>query len=229
MLLDDVLFKKTSDSSSIYTLHLFLYSDILLAYPGLRPINRVDWEGIFRVYFPEADKEFVWDLRHSINDRSSMLPLFIMSVNWANADIVTEVYSLLELWTLPAQVDALQLLDRRFMDPKVRAIAVHCLEIISDEDLAMYMMQLCQQLKFENYTDSALSRFLIRRSLQNQRVIGHIFFWFLQSEMHNQDIKRRFSVLLQVSSPIFFPPYLHIFWYQVLNYHNPPLSPTILL
>jgi hypothetical protein len=58
MLLDDVLFKKTSDSSSVYTLHLFLYSDVLLAYPGLRPINRVDWEGIFRVYFPEADKEY---------------------------------------------------------------------------------------------------------------------------------------------------------------------------
>ena len=58
MLLDDVLFKKTTDSSSIYTLHLFLYSDVLLAYPGLRPINRVDWEGIFRVYFPEIDKDF---------------------------------------------------------------------------------------------------------------------------------------------------------------------------
>ena len=58
MLLDDILFKQKGDSSSIYTVHLFLYSDILLAYPGLRPINRVDWEGIFRVYFPEVDKEY---------------------------------------------------------------------------------------------------------------------------------------------------------------------------
>ena len=58
MLLDDVLFKKTNDSSSIYTIHLFLYSDVLLAYPGIRPINRNDWEGMIRVYFPEANKEF---------------------------------------------------------------------------------------------------------------------------------------------------------------------------
>jgi hypothetical protein len=53
MLLETVLFKKVSD---VYTIHLFLYSDILKTYPGLRPINRVDWEGIFKVYFPQADK-----------------------------------------------------------------------------------------------------------------------------------------------------------------------------
>ena len=57
MLLETVLFKKVSSESDVYTIHLFLYSDILKAYPGLRPINRVDWEGIFKVYFPEADKE----------------------------------------------------------------------------------------------------------------------------------------------------------------------------
>lgn len=56
MLLETVLFKKISSDSDIYTIHLFLYSDILRSYPGLRPINRVDWEGIFKVYFPEADK-----------------------------------------------------------------------------------------------------------------------------------------------------------------------------
>lgn len=53
MLLEDLLFKRKD-----FTLHLFLYNDILAAYPGLRPINRVDWEGIFRVYFPEYDKTY---------------------------------------------------------------------------------------------------------------------------------------------------------------------------
>lgn len=56
MLLESVLFKKVTSESDVYTIHLFLYSDILRYYPGLRPINRVDWEGIFKVYFPEADK-----------------------------------------------------------------------------------------------------------------------------------------------------------------------------
>jgi hypothetical protein len=53
MLLEEVLF---NSKKTIYTIHLFLYTDIYAAYPGIRPINRLDWEGIFRVYFPEADK-----------------------------------------------------------------------------------------------------------------------------------------------------------------------------
>ena len=56
MLLETVLFKKNMSDSDVYTIHLFLYSDILRSYPGLRPINRVDWEGIFKIYFPQADK-----------------------------------------------------------------------------------------------------------------------------------------------------------------------------
>jgi hypothetical protein len=108
------------------------------------------------------------------------------------------VYELLDLWEPPVPQQALQLLDRRFMDPKVRAFAVHCLEELEDEELALYMLQLCQQLKFENHADSALSRFLLRRSLANKRLIGHIFFWQLQSEVQNVDVRQRFVILLQV-------------------------------
>jgi hypothetical protein len=56
MLLEDVLFKKQGDMSTVYTIHLFLYSDIYQAYPKAKPVSRLDWEGIFRVYFPLADK-----------------------------------------------------------------------------------------------------------------------------------------------------------------------------
>lgn len=164
----------------------------------LNRIRMLSFNPICMSIITEADKEYIWDLRQAIFDRPEMLPAFVMSVNWASASLVQELYTLLELWALPTPVNALMLLDRRFMDPKVRAVAVHCLEELGDEDLALYMMQLCQQLKFENHTDSALARFLLRRSLQNQRLIGHIFFWFLHSELHNLDVKRRFSVLLQV-------------------------------
>lgn len=82
---------------------------------------------------------------------------------------------------------------------QVRAYAVHCLEEISDDqELALYMLQLCQQLKFESHVDSALSRFLLRRALRNRRLIGHIFFWLLQSEVYNLDVKKRFIALLQI-------------------------------
>ena len=50
MLLEKTLFVKPSDT---YVLHLYLYRDVLAAYTGLRPINRVDWEGKMLVYYPE--------------------------------------------------------------------------------------------------------------------------------------------------------------------------------
>lgn len=62
---------------------------------------------------------------------------------------VQELYDLLDLWDPPRPEQAMQLLDRRFNDPKIRAYAVHCLEELKDEELSLYMLQLCQQLKFE--------------------------------------------------------------------------------
>ena len=108
------------------------------------------------------------------------------------------MYDLIDLWAPPSAVQALQLLDRRFMDPKVRAYAVHCLESLPDDQLVLYMLQLCQQLKFESHIDSALSRFLLRRALMQPRLLGHIYFWLLQSEIDNKDVSKRFVVLLQV-------------------------------
>ena len=57
MLLEDVLFNRNyHKEDDVYKIHLFLYTDIYAAYAGIRPVNRVDWEGMFKVYFPEYDK-----------------------------------------------------------------------------------------------------------------------------------------------------------------------------
>lgn len=146
----------------------------------------------------QVEREHLWDLRYQILGRSDLLPVFIMGMQWKNSDRVREMYALLDLWKPPEPAHALLLLDRRFMDPKVRAYAIHCLERLTDDELSLYMLQLCQQLKFENYVDSALSRFLLRRALVSKNLIGHMFYWQLQSEVHNADVKRRFVVLLQI-------------------------------
>ncbi len=57
MLLETVLFQNDyeGDDEKVYTLHLFLYSDLFQLYSGESPISSADWEGMFRVYFPEYD------------------------------------------------------------------------------------------------------------------------------------------------------------------------------
>jgi len=62
---------------------------------------------------------------------------------------------------------------------------VEWIDVLPDEELLDYLLQLVQVLKYEPYHDSALARFLIRRSLWSSRV-GHALFWYLKSEMHVQ-------------------------------------------
>jgi hypothetical protein len=70
---------------------------------------------------------------------------------------------------------------------QMRAFAVACLEGLTDDQLAVYMLQLVQVLKYEPFHDSSLARFLLRRCLVNTRILGHVLFWHLKSEMHNVD------------------------------------------
>jgi CRP-like cAMP-binding protein len=183
------------------------------------PAHTMELERILKLSFnpmshsiiTESDKEFLWSMRYSIFNKAKLLPAFVMSVRWNKAEDVQELYDFLDLWEPATPVEALQLLDRRFMDPKVRAYAVHCLEELPDDELALYMLQLCQQLKFETFVDSALARFLLRRALTNQRLIGHIYFWLLQSELYNADVSQRYIILLQVN---FF------FFNNVRNYNR---------
>lgn len=93
-------------------------------------------------------------------------------------------------------IDAMELLDSRFADSKIREHAVEWIDVLPDEELLDYLLQLIQVLKYEPYHDSALARFLIRRSLWSSRV-GHALFWYLKSEMHVQEIMERFGLLLE--------------------------------
>ena len=51
-------------------------------------------------------------------------------------------------------------------------------------------------MKNEPYHDSALARFLLKRSLLNQQ-IGHFFYWHSRAELKNPQCKVRFGLLLE--------------------------------
>uniref|UniRef100_A0A670HUM1 Phosphatidylinositol-4-phosphate 3-kinase catalytic subunit type 2 alpha n=1 Tax=Podarcis muralis TaxID=64176 RepID=A0A670HUM1_PODMU len=73
-----------------------------------------------------------------------------------------------------------------FADQEVRTRAVQWIEAISDDELADFLPQFVQALKFETYLDNALVRFLLARALGNIR-IAHYLYWLLKDALH--DIK----------------------------------------
>lgn len=70
----------------------------------------------------------------------------------------------LKEWVQPTPIEALALLGEAFAAADVRAFAVQCLEQLSDGDVADFLLQLTQSLKFERHDDSPLARWLLMRA-----------------------------------------------------------------
>lgn len=146
----------------------------------------------------ESDRSMLWRSRYLLRKSPSLLPKFLLAVNWFDPESVAEAYNLLYTWEPFSYVESLQMLDGRFPDPKVRAAAVQMLGGLTDNELLSFLLQLTQLLKYEQYHDSALSRFLLRRAISSPERIGQTFFWFLRSEMHIKEIRSRNKVLTDI-------------------------------
>jgi hypothetical protein len=105
-----------------------------------------------------GDKQLVWRLRYALIEQPAYLPKFLLAVDWFSEDQVSEAHRLLYYWETPSYVQALQLLDQKYPDPRVRAYAVQLLGSLSDEELHSFLLQLVQLIKFEPFSDGALVR-----------------------------------------------------------------------
>ena len=142
------------------------------------------------------DCAVIWKFREKVVQMGKGLPKLIVSCPYDNFRAVQELHRIVNCWPPMGPLDALELLDARYADSHVRSYAVARLEMFTDSQLADYLLQLTQVLKYEPYHDSALGRFLIRRALRSSR-IGHIFYWYLKAEMHVPEIAERYGLLLE--------------------------------
>uniref|UniRef100_A0A7N6C1L7 Phosphatidylinositol 4,5-bisphosphate 3-kinase catalytic subunit alpha isoform n=1 Tax=Anabas testudineus TaxID=64144 RepID=A0A7N6C1L7_ANATE len=137
------------------------------------------------------------EIEHYCMNIPEILPKILLAVKWNSRDEVAQMYCLLKEWPSIRPEQAMELLDCNYPDPMVRHFAVRCLEkYLTDDKLSQYLIQLVQVLKYEQYLDNPLARFLLKKALTNQR-IGHFFFWHLKSEMHNKTVSQRFGLLLE--------------------------------
>ncbi|XP_012943910.1 phosphatidylinositol 4,5-bisphosphate 3-kinase catalytic subunit beta isoform [Aplysia californica] len=146
----------------------------------------------------EQDKELIWMLRYEVCQRfPNSLTRVLQSVKWNSYIEVATMTALLQTWpTLPVDF-ALEILDYEYPDRNVREFAVKCLDKeLSDDDLAQYLLQLVQALKFETHLCCPLAEFLLRRALKNQHM-GHKLFWLLKSETYNAAVSTQYRLLLE--------------------------------
>ncbi|RYZ79474.1 MAG: hypothetical protein EOP04_27655, partial [Proteobacteria bacterium] len=147
--------------------------------------------------FSETERELLIKCRYHYKNTSIYLPLFLSAIDWSDPEEVAEAQFMLKVWEPMAPEEALMLLDATFPDSEVRLYAVQRISEFSDDDLALYLLELVQALIYEDQHWSPLGEFLLERSLSNPQMIGHEFFWLLRSQLHIKPSFERFGLLLE--------------------------------
>ncbi|CAF4555725.1 unnamed protein product [Rotaria sp. Silwood1] len=159
-----------------------------------------DWLRSIEFELTEQSQVELWDRRYECMRVPESLPRWLKCVKWSNHDNVLEAYKIVKNWpteNIDPLMTALELLDVDYPDPFIRFSAVRLLDTrIDDDRLLPVILQIVQAVKNEPYHDSALARFLLKRSLLNQQV-GHYFYWHSRVELKNAQYKVRYGLLLE--------------------------------
>lgn len=145
-----------------------------------------------------ADEKWcIWQHRSSLKHEAKALGKFLQSVPWQFPIARRVAKDYLESWSVPVSpLDTLELLNYKYGASFVRHFAVKQLFKLSDFQVSDFLLQLVQALKFELHHDSALSRFLLQKAVQNNHLIGAKLFWMLKSEMSQLVSMERHACLL---------------------------------
>ncbi|KAJ8406461.1 hypothetical protein AAFF_G00300350 [Aldrovandia affinis] len=142
-----------------------------------------------------ADRQLLWDSRHHCRTYEGSLPKVLASAPSWDWGSMAEIHALLLHWRPLSPVSALELLDSKFADTEVRGVAVTWIEGSSDDELAHYLPQLVQALKFECHLKSALVMFLLSRAQGNINIAHHLY-WLLRDAVQDPCFGARYESVL---------------------------------
>nr|XP_039263530.1 phosphatidylinositol 3-kinase catalytic subunit type 3-like isoform X1 [Styela clava] len=97
------------------------------------------------------EEDLIWKFRHYLTNQKKALTKFLKCVKWERPAESNIAIQLLEQWQPIDVIDALELVSPNFKNPTVRSYAVKRLAEAQDEDLLLYLLQLVQALKYENF------------------------------------------------------------------------------
>ncbi|XP_015590775.1 phosphatidylinositol 3-kinase catalytic subunit type 3 isoform X3 [Cephus cinctus] len=109
------------------------------------------------------EQDLIWKFRFYLSNQKKALTKFVKCVNWKVAGEERQALEMLVLWAPPDPEDALELLGPAFTHPAVRCYAIARLSQAPDDDLMLYLLQLVQALKYENFESiKAASQLIIK-------------------------------------------------------------------
>ncbi|XP_061379405.1 phosphatidylinositol 3-kinase catalytic subunit type 3 isoform X2 [Danaus plexippus] len=99
------------------------------------------------------EQDLLWKYRFYLSSHRRALTKFLACVNWNRPGEVRQALAMMKQWSPVDVEDALELLTPKFTHPAVRKYAISRLKQAPDEDLLLYLLQLVQALKYEDFNE----------------------------------------------------------------------------
>jgi hypothetical protein len=197
-----VFFEIESFSNPIYNEVKYIANNLPTNYnidaKELEKINIISKKNPFD-YLSNYDKEIIWNNRYFVAKMSSLVPKLLLCFNLNDPKYLIELDKIFQLSQKEMTViKSIELLSGFYLHEKIRNFAVNCLRKAPILEIKNHLLQLFQGLKYEMNHDNELAKFLIEKAVNYPISIGHSFFWYLKSEIFNQDFQHRFGLYLEI-------------------------------
>lgn len=116
------------------------------------------------------EQDLIWKYRFYLSSQKKALTKFVKCVNWKVVGEERQALEMLALWAPPDPVDALELLGPAFTHPAVRRYAIARLNQAPDDDLMLYLLQLVQALKYEDFESIKSAHQILMKEKETEKV-----------------------------------------------------------
>lgn len=119
------------------------------------------------------EEDLIWKFRYYLTNQKKALTKFLRCVKWERSAESKIALQLLEQWQPIDVIDALELLSPNFTNPTVRSYAVKRLAEAPDDDLLLYLLQLVQAIKYENFDNIKAGLSAMKKQYPMTSTIGN--------------------------------------------------------
>lgn len=116
------------------------------------------------------EQDLIWKYRFYLSNQKKALTKFVKCVNWKVAGEERQALEMLALWAPPDPEDALELLGPAFTHTAVRRYAITRLNQAPDDDLMLYLLQLVQALKYEDFESIKRAYQILIKEKESEKV-----------------------------------------------------------
>ena len=174
--------------------------------PSTVMINDVDKKNIEEINkrspFDELnnyDKDIIWTHRYLLAFEPEKLANVLLCIDYSNQKHLIELEKVIEIAKPLNTKKCIELLNGKYIHESIRNFAVKCLrEFSPNYEIQEFLYELIHGLRYEVNHENELAKFLLEKAVNYPVTIGHSFYWYLKSQMYEQNFQQRFGLYLEI-------------------------------